>query len=80
MAFLVVSLLLLSMFMTTMSCHVDDFDSIELVILWILQIWECPLNWFIMCTNADICHRHGLGATYPKHVVLVDPQVQMIPN
>ena len=28
----------------------------------------------------DICHLHGLGATYPKYIFLVDPYVHMIPN
>ena len=48
------------MFMYAMSCNVDNFDSLELIIFGLLQIWECTLNWFIVEPVhkhlLDICH------------------------
>ena len=36
------------MFKSAMFYHMDDFDSIELDIFGLIQIWECALNWFTM--------------------------------
>ena len=72
------------MFKSIMSCHLNNFDSQELAIFGLIQIWECALNWFIMEPvhepKLDICHVHDLGATYPKHVFSSIPYVQMILN
>ena len=57
--------------------HVDDFESIQLAIFESIQIWECALNRVTMepiqNPKLNICHLHGLGATYPKHVFLLIP-------
>ena len=67
-----------------MSCHVDYFDSIELVLFGIIQIWECALNWFTMELVhdhlLDICHLCGLGGNISSTYFFVDPYVQIIPN
>ena len=36
--------LLLVIFKYAMLCHVDNFDSIKLVIIGLIRIWECALN------------------------------------
>jgi hypothetical protein len=58
---------------------VDIFDSIELSISRLIQIWEYALNWFTMKPThkpkLDICDLLGLGAAYHEHVY---PYVQMI--
>ena len=41
------------MFKSTMFCHVDGFDSIELVIFGLLQIWECARVWSSPGFDAD---------------------------
>ena len=84
MVFRLFQLLLLFMFGFVVSWHMDNFDSTRLAIFEWIQIWECALNWFITepirkCF-LDICHLRVLGATYPKHVILLIPCVQMIPT
>ena len=63
------------MFKYIMSYHVDKFDSTKLVILGLVQIWECALNWFIVelvyKRLVDIFHLCSLEATYLKHVFVL---------
>ena len=57
-------LLLLFMFRSAMSCHVDNFDSTKLLVNGLIQRRECVFNWFTLellhkCM-LDICHLCGL--------------------
>ena len=71
MVFRLFQVLLLFMLKFAIFCHVDNFDSTQLDIFELIQIWECALNWFTMKPNyepkLDICHLHGLGATCLEH-------------
>ena len=61
----------------------DNFNSVELAIFGLIQIWECALSWFtvepVHKCQPDICHLHGLGATYPKHVFLLILKCKLFP-
>ena len=61
------------MFKSAMFCHVHNFDSTELAISRLIQVLDCALNRFTMKQvhkpKLVICHLHGLGSAYPKHVI-----------
>ena len=65
-------LLLLFMFRSAVSSHMNHFDWTKLAIFGLIQIWECALNWIIVELVhkhlLDNCHLHDLGATYPWQV------------
>ena len=71
------------MFKYAMVCHMDNFDSTKLAIFLLIQIWEGALNWFIVDPiheqKLDMCHQYDLGATYPKHVLLLIPMCKWFP-
>ena len=75
MVFWLYQLLHLFMFKSTVLCHLDNFDPTKLINFEYIEIWECPLSWFIMGLvhkpKLDICHLCGLRASYPKHVLLI---------
>ena len=70
--FVIISIDLLVHVQVYCVCHMGIFDSTELAIFGLIQIWEYALNWFIVESvhepKLDICYLCGLGATYPKHV------------
>ena len=65
---------------SAMFCHMDNFDSTKVSFFGLVQTLECALYWFAMepihKPKLYNCHLHGVGVTYPKHV-LVNAYVQI---